>query len=125
MSMGAINYFVKSVTSFVKRAYKASFQIFLGDQDKKWSFYIVYYNYEKMLRDLTKRKRKLLLLKFPWFGGNPEITYLSAIFLWSTRKVLAKKVGIRSPIEAFPQPFDRFHICKELPVPVFSGFFFM
>ena len=41
----------RNITSFVKRAYKASFQISLGDQDIKCSPPIVCHNSEKMLRD--------------------------------------------------------------------------
>jgi len=52
------------------------------------------------------------LLEFPWFGGNSEITQLTVIFAWSARQVLARNIGIRSPVQAFPQPFDLFHIVK-------------
>ena len=48
----------RNISLFVKRAYKAYFQVPLGDQDKKWAPHIVCHNCEEMLRDWTKGKRK-------------------------------------------------------------------
>ena len=102
-----------NMTLFVKRVYKAYFQIPLGDQWKKCSSHMVCHNCDEMLHDWTKGKRKgLPVLEFPWLSGNPEIMWLTAILASSTRKVLARKIGIRSPVQAFPPPFDVFHIVK-------------
>ena len=102
----------RNITSFVKLAYKAYFQIFLGNRE--WSFHIVCQNREEMLCGWTKEKERNCLLELPWFGENPEITLLTVIFELSTRKVLARRIGIRSRIQAFSQPFDLFHIAKNL-----------
>ena len=102
----------RNITSFVKRAYKTYFSISLGDQDKKWSSHIVFITVRKCFTIGQKENERDCLLEFPLFGGNPEIMRLTAIFAWSTRKVFVRKIGIRSPIQAFLQPFDLFHIVK-------------
>ena len=54
----ALTYQRRNILLFVKRAYKAYFQVPLGDQEKIWAPHIVCHNCEKMLRDWTKGKRK-------------------------------------------------------------------
>ena len=95
-----------NITSFVKRAYKAYSQIPLGDKDKKWLSHIVCHTYEKILSDWTKAKREGLPFVVRMFWRKPRDHVTDAIFAWSTRKVLSRKIGIRSLIQAFPQLFD-------------------
>ena len=41
----------RNISLFVKRAYKAYFQVPLGDQEKNWDPHVVCHNCEEMLRD--------------------------------------------------------------------------
>ena len=92
----------RNITLFVKHTYKAYFQILLGDQDKKWSSHIVCHNCEEMFRSWTQGKRKGLPFGVPMVWREPRDHVTTAILAWSTQKVLARKIGIRSPIQAFP-----------------------
>ena len=64
----------RNITSFVKRAYKAYFQIPLGGKDKKWSSHIVYHNCEESFAIGQKGNKRDCHQEFLWFGGNPDIT---------------------------------------------------
>ena len=48
----------RNISLFVKRAYKAYFEVYLGDQEEQWAPHVVLHNCEEMLRDRTKGKRK-------------------------------------------------------------------
>ena len=73
----------RNILLFVKRAYKAYFQVPLGDQDKKWTPHVVYHNCEEMLRDWTKGKRKgFYFLVNLRCGVNRINISLTAIFVW-------------------------------------------
>ena len=72
----------RNISLFVKRAYKAYFQVPLGDQEKKWVPNIVCHNCEKMLRDWTKGKGLLFGIRYLWCGVNRKSISLTAIFVW-------------------------------------------
>jgi len=71
---------------------------------------MVCHNCEEMLRDWTKGKQKGLPFGVPvvWRETREHVTNCS--FCMANTKCSEKKIGIRSPIQAFPQPFDLFHI---------------
>ena len=54
-----------NISLFVKRAYKAYFQVPLGNQEENWASHVVCHNCEEMLRDWTKVKRKGLPFGVP------------------------------------------------------------
>ena len=101
-----------NITSFVKHTYKAYFQISLVTKTRNGHLIFCVITVRKCFAIGQKGNKRDCLLEFPWFGENLEIMRLTAISAWSTRKVLARKIGIRSSIQAFLQPFDLFHIVK-------------
>ena len=113
----------RNITLFVKHTYKTYFQIFLGDQDKKWSSRIVCHNCEEMLRDWTKGKQKGLPFGVPmvWRESRDHVTdfYFCMVNTKSVGKKNRHKISypnISSAIQPVPH-------CEKLPVPVFSGFY--
>ena len=70
----------------VKRAYKAYFQVPLGDQDKKWAPHIVCHNCEEMLCNWTKGKRKGLPFGVPMVWHEPKEHLTDCYFLFGQHK---------------------------------------
>ena len=70
----------RNISLFVKRAYKAYFEVHIGDQDKHWAPHVVRHNCEEMLWDLTKGKRKGLPFGVPmiWRELYNHVTVISA-----------------------------------------------
>ena len=81
----------RNITSFVKRAYKAYFQISLGDQDKKCSSHIVCHNCEKTLRDWTNGKQKELRFGVPMIWREPRNHVTNCYFCMVNTKDVGKK----------------------------------
>ena len=111
------------ITSFVKCAYKEYFQIPLGDhdQDKKWSSYIVCHNCEEMLRNWTKKRKKLAFGVFiVCREPRDHVTdcYFCIVNIKDVGKKNRHKISYPSILSAIPL----IPHCEELPVPVFSGF---
>ena len=113
----------RNITSFVKRVYKACFQIPLGDHDKKRSSHIVCHNCEKMLRYWAKGKQKELPFGVPMVWLEPRDHVTNCYFCMVNTKGVDKK-----------NPHKIFHPSILLPIrPVphlknfrsrfFSGFF--
>ena len=112
----------RTITSFVKRAYKTYFQISLSDQNKKWSSHIVDLNCEDMLRDWTAGKRKGLPFGVPMVWREPRGHVTDCYFCMVSTNGVGQKnrhkidyPSILSAIRSVPH-------CEELPVPIFSGF---
>ena len=112
----------RNITSFVKRAYKAYFQIPLGDQDKKWSSHIVCHNCEEMLRDWTKGKRKGLPFGVPMIWREPRDHVTDCYFCMVNTKGVEKKNRHKISYPSIPSAIRPVPHCEELPVPVFSDF---
>ena len=66
------NYQRRNISLFVKRAYKAYSEVRLGHQDKQLAPHVVCHNCEEMLRDWTKRKRKILPFGVPKILREPD-----------------------------------------------------
>ena len=95
-----------NTTSFVRHAYKVYFGLGLGDQIKKWAPLIVCHNCEEMLRDWTKGKLRIYFSELPWPGENRRTTQLTAIFVLSIQRALARKTDTKSHILVSPQESD-------------------
>jgi len=80
-----------NMTLFVKRVYKAYFQIPLGDQDKKWSSHMVCHNCDEMLHDWTKGKRKGLRFGVPMVWWEPRDRVTDCYFCMVNTKGVGKK----------------------------------
>ena len=94
----------------MRRAYKAYFQVPLGDQEKKWAPHIVCYNCEEMLRGWTKGKRKSLPFGIPMVWREPKDHLSDCYFLFGEHKsVLIERADKTSFIPVFHQLFDLFH----------------
>ena len=84
----------RNILLFVKRAYKAYFQVPLGDQDKKWAPRIVCHNCEEMLRDWTKEKRKDLPFGVPMVWREPKV--------WCDHKRYCKEKSTKFLLSQYP-----------------------
>ena len=98
----------QNITSFVKQAYKVYFRHSLGEQDRKWAPYTLCHNCKEMPHDWIKVKCKGLPFGI-WPSVNQRITQLTAIFVWSIQKVLARKTDIKSLILLSHQQFNQLY----------------
>ena len=66
----------RKISEFVRSAYKAYFDIPLGDQHKKWAPHTVCHNCKESLRDWTKGKRKRQPFGVPvvWWEPKDHVT---------------------------------------------------
>ena len=110
-----------NISLFVKRAYKAYFEVHLGDQDKRWAPHVVCHNCEEMLRDWTKGKRKGLPFGVPiiWREPNNHVTdcyfcMVNTTGVWKKNRHKITYPNIPSAIRPIPHS-------EEVPVPVFKG----
>src|ERR1700755_3458238 len=82
----------KGITSFVKRAYQAYFQVKLGDQDKSWAPHTVCKTCVEYLRRWTKGTKTSLKFGMPmvWRNRltmNRIVTSAPSILLASTGRI--------------------------------------
>ena len=111
----------RNISLFVKRAYKAYFEVHLGDQDKQWAPYVVCHNCEEMLRDWTKGKRKGLPFGVPriWRELYDHVTdcYCCMVNTTGVGKKNRHKITYPNiPSAIWPVPPS-----EEVPVPVFKA----
>ena len=111
----------RNISLFVKRAYKAYFEVHLGDQDKKWAPHVVCHNCEEMLRSWTKGKRNGLPFGVPMIWREPTNHVTDCYFCMVNTAGVGKKnrhkivyPNISSAIRPAPHS-------EEVPVPVFKG----
>lgn len=112
----------RNISSFVKRAYKAYFEIELGDQDKKWAPHIVCHNCEEMLRDWTKGKRKGLPFGVPMVWREPVDHHSDCYFCMVNIKGVGKKNRHNISYPNIPSAIRPIPHSEQLPIPVFKGF---
>lgn len=112
----------RNITSFVRRAYKAYFEVSLGDQDKKWAPHIVCHNCEEMLRDWTKGKRKGLTFGVPMVWREPKDHISDCYFCLVNTKGVGKKNRHKIAYPSIPSAIRPIPHSKQVPVPVFNGF---
>jgi len=62
----------KTISDFVKRAYRAYFKVMLGDQDKPWAPHIVCKPCAEHLRQWTNKSRKSLRFAIPTVWREPQ-----------------------------------------------------
>ena len=110
----------RNISLFVKRAYKAYFQVPLGDQDKKWAPHIVCHNCEEMLRDWTKGKRKGLLTFWCIYGV--AWTEGASHFCLVNTKGIGKKNRQNFSYPSIPSAIRSVLHSDEFPPPVINGF---
>lgn len=104
------------------RAYRAYFEIPLGDQEKKWAPHIVCHNCEEMLRDWTKGKRKGLPFGVPMVWREPRDHISDCYFCIVNTKGVGKKNRHSITYPSIPSAIRPVPHCDEIPLPVFSGF---
>ncbi|XP_076330758.1 uncharacterized protein LOC143236374 [Tachypleus tridentatus] len=118
----ALNRQRRNISSFVKRAYKAYFEIHIGDQDKQWAPHVVCHNCEEMLRDWTKGKRNGLPFGVPMIWREPTNHVTDCYFcMVNTTGVGKKNRHKRLRIRTFPSAIQPAPHSEEVPVPVFKG----
>ena len=109
----------RNKTSFVRRAYKAYFGFAHGDQDKIWAPHIVCHNFEEMLRDWTKRKRKGLPFGIPMTWREPMDHSTDCLV---NTKSIGKKKRHKISYPSIPSSIGPTLHSDQLPIPVFKGF---
>lgn len=112
----------RNISSFVKRAYKAYFEVALGDQDKKWAPHIVCHNCEEMLRDWTKGKRNGLPFGVPMVWREPTDHHNDCYFCMVNIKGVGKKNRHKISYPNIPSVTRPIPHSEQLPIPVFNGF---
>ena len=111
-----------NIISFVKRAYKAYFQIPLGEQDKKWSSHIVCHNCEKILCNWTKGKRKGLPFGVPMVWQESRENATDCYFCMVNTKGVVKENRHKISYPSIPSATRPVPHCEELSPPVFNVF---
>ena len=112
----------RNISLFVKRAYKAYFQVPLGDQAKKWAPHIVCHNCEEMLRYWTKGKRKDLPFGVPMVWREPKEHLTDCYFCLANTKGIGKKNRQNFFYPSIPSAIRPVLYSDEFPPPVFNGF---
>ena len=112
----------RNISLFVKRAYKAYFQVPLGDQEKKWAPRIVCHNCEEMLRDWTKGKRKGLPFGIPMVWREPKEHLRDCYFCMVNTKGIGEKNRQNFSYPSIPSAIRPVLHSNEFPPPVFIGF---
>ena len=95
----------RNISLFFKRAYKAYFDVCLGDQDKQWAPHVVCHNCEEMLRDWVEGKRKGLTFRVPMIWREPQNHVADCYFCIVNTTGVGRKKGIKLRIRIFPQLF--------------------
>ena len=106
----------------MKRAYKAYFQVPLGDQEKNWAPHVVCHNCEEMLRDWTKGKRKGLPFGVPMVWREPKDHLNDCYFCMVNLKGIGKKNRQRISYPSIPSAIRPVPHSDEFSPPVFNGF---
>ena len=111
----------RNISLFVKRAYKAYFEVHLGNQDKQWAPHVVCHNCKEMLRDWTKGKCKGLPFRVPriWHESNNHVTdsyfcMVNTTGVWKKNRHKITYSNIPSAIRSVPHT-------EGVPVSVFKG----
>jgi hypothetical protein len=112
----------KNITSFVKRAYKAYFDIILGDQDKKWAPHIVCHTCEQRLRKWTKGTVKGFPFGVPMVWREPRNHLNDCYFCLVDTKGVGKKDRFKILYPNIPSAIRPILHSEELTVPIFKGF---
>ena len=106
----------------MKHAYKAYFQVPLGDQEKKWAPHIVCHNCEKMLRDWTKGKQKGLRFGVLMVWREPKEHLTDCYFCLVNTKGIGKKNRQNFCYPSIPSAIRPVLHSDEFPPPVVNGF---
>ena len=112
----------RNISLLVKRAYKAYFQVPLGDQDKKWAPHIVCHSCEKMLRDWTKGRQKGLSFGVPMVLREPKKHLTDCYFCLVNTKGTGKKNRQSLSHPSIPSAIRPVLHSDEFLPPVFNGF---
>ena len=114
----------RNISLFVKLAYKAYFQVPLGDQEKKWAPYIVCHNCEEMLWDWTKGKRKGSPFGIPIVWLERKQYFTDYYFCLVNTKGIEKKNRLNISYPSIPSAIRTVLHSNEFPPPVVNGFVF-
>ena len=106
----------RNISLFVKRAYKAYFQVPLGDQDKNRAPHIVCHNCEEMLCGWTKAKG------VPMVWREPKEHLTDCYFCLKNTKGIGKKNWQNFSYPSIPSAIRPVLHSDEFPPPVFNGF---
>ena len=112
----------RNILLFVKRAYKAYFQVPLGDQEKIWAPHIVCHNCEKMLWDWTKGKRKGLPFGIDMVLREPKEHLTDCYFCLVNTKGIGSKNRLNISYPRILSAIRPVLHSYEFPPPVFNGF---
>lgn len=107
----------KGITSFVRRAYQAYFQVKLGDQDKSWAPHTVCMTCVEYLRRWTKGTKTSLKFGIPMVWREPSDHESDCYFCAINTTGINRKN--RSSLQYPDLPSARRPVahCEELPVP--------
>ena len=111
----------RNISLFVKRAYKAYFEVNLGDQDKQWAPHVVCHNCEEMLRSWTKGNRNGLPFRVPMIWREPTNHVTDCYFCTVNTAGVGKKNRHKIVYPNIPSAIQPAPHSKEVPVPVCKG----
>ena len=111
----------RNISLFVKRAYKAYFEVHFGDQDKQWAPHVVCHNCEEMLRSWTKGKRNGLPFGVPMIWREPTNHVTDCYFCMVNTAGVGKKNRHKIVYPNIPSDIRPAPHYKEVLVPVFKG----
>lgn len=107
----------KGITSFVKRAYQAYFQVKLGDQDKSWAPHTVCKTCVEYLRRWTKGSKTSLKFGIPMVWREPSDHESDCYFCAINTTGINRKNRSNLQYPDLPSARRPVAHCEELPVP--------
>ena len=110
----------KLISDFYKNAYRAYFQVELGDQGKKWTPHIVCKRCLEDMRLWTSGKLKSLRHAIPMIWREPQNHFNDCYFCSVSIAGLNQKKRRSVTYASLPSAIPPVPHCDELPVPVFQ-----
>ena len=108
----------------MKRAYKAYFQVPLGNQEKKWVPHIVCHNCEEILWNWTKGKQKSLPFGITMVWHVPKEHFTDCYFCLVNTKGIGKKNQLNISYPNIPSTIRFVLHSDEFHPQAFNGFVF-
>ena len=115
-----LNHQRRNISLFVKRAYKAYFEVHFGIQNKQWAPHVECHNCEEMFWDWTKGKRRGLPFGVPMIWREPNNHVTDSYFCMVNTTGVWKKNRHKITYPNIPSAIRPVLHSEEVPVPVFK-----
>lgn len=110
----------RTITTFVKRVYRAYFKVPLGDQDKKWAPHTLCRTCIETLRSWCQGKNAKFKFGMPMVWREPENDLDDCYFWFVNLKGFNKKYKQYIKYPSIPSTIWPVPHCDQIPIPIFS-----